>query len=54
MTKSVISLSDTPNGQQCGLHDNDDNGMRNVESSAVQGAFETTRPVSRNISPSLA
>ena len=39
MTKSVISLSDTPNGQQCGLHDNDDNGMRNVESSAVQGAF---------------
>ena len=54
MTKSVISLSDTPNGQQCGLHDNDDNGVRNVESSAVQGAFETTRSVSRNISPSLA
>ena len=53
MTKSVISLSDTPNGQQCGLHDNDDNSVRN-ESSAVQGAFETTRPVSRNISPSLA
>ena len=48
MTKSVTSWSDTPNGQQCGLHDNDDNGVRN-ESSAVQDAFETTRPVSRNI-----
>ena len=54
VTKSVTSWSGTPNGQQCGLHDNDDNGMSNVESSAVQGAFETTRPVSRNISPSLA
>ena len=54
MTKSVISWPDTPNNQQCGMYDNDDNGVRNVESSAVQGAFETKRPVSRNISPSLA
>ena len=44
VTKSVTSWSGTPNGQQCGLHDNDDNGMR-----AVQDAFETTCPVSRNI-----
>ena len=49
MTKSVTSWSDTPNVlQQCGLHDNDDNGVRD-ESGAVQDAFETTRPVSRNI-----
>ena len=47
LTKSVTSWSDTPNGQQCGLHDNDDNGVRN-EPSAVQDAFETC-PVSRNI-----
>ena len=48
MTKTVTSWSGTPNGQQCGLHDNDDNGVRD-ESGAVQDAFETTRPVSRNI-----
>ena len=41
VTKSVTSWSGTPNGQQCGLHDNDDNGVR-----AVQDAFETTCPVS--------
>ena len=48
MTKSVTSWSGTPYGQQCGLHDNGDNGVRN-EPSAVQDAFETTCPVSRNI-----
>ena len=48
MTKSVISWPDTPNKQQCGMYDNDDNGVRN-DSSAVQDAFGTTRPVSRNI-----
>ena len=53
VTKSVTSWSGTPNGQQCGLHDNDDNdnddnGLRNGPS-AVQDAFETTCPVSRNI-----
>ena len=48
MTKSVTTWSDAPNGQQCGLHDNGDNGVRN-EFTAVQDAFETTCPVSRNI-----
>ena len=51
VTKPVTSWSDTPNGQQCGLHDNDDNGVRN-EPSAVQDAFETC-PVSTETSPSL-
>ena len=41
VTKSVISWSGTHNGQQCGLHDNDDNGVR-----AVQDAFVTTCPAS--------
>ena len=48
MTKSVTTWSDAPNGQQCGLHDNGDNGVRN-EFTAVQDAFGTTCPVSRNI-----
>ena len=48
VTKSVTTWSDAPNGQQCGLHDNGDNGVRN-ESTAVQDAFETTCAVSRNI-----
>ena len=48
MTKCVTTWSDAPNGQQCGLHDNGDNGVRN-EFTAVQDAFETTCPVSRNI-----
>ena len=48
MTKSVTTWSDAPNGQQCGLHDNGDNGVRN-EFTAVQDASETTCPVSRNI-----
>ena len=48
VTKSVTTWSDAPNCQQCGLHDNSDNGMRN-EFTAVQDAFETTCPVSRNI-----
>ena len=48
VTKSVTSWSDTPNGQQCRLHDDDDNGVCN-EPSAVQDASETTRPVSRKI-----
>ena len=48
MTKSVTTWSDAPNGQQCGLHDNGDNGVRN-EFTAVQDAFETTCSVSRNI-----
>ena len=45
VTKSVTTWSDAPNGQQCGLHDNNDNGVRN-ESTAVQDAFETTCSVS--------
>eukprot|EP00964_Phaeocystis_antarctica_P140901 scaffold105806_cov60-Phaeocystis_antarctica.AAC.3 len=32
LTKPVTSWSDTPNGQQCGLHDNYDNGVRNEPS----------------------
>ena len=48
VTKSVTTWSDAPNGQQCGLHDNGDNGVRN-EFIAVQDASEMTCPVSRNI-----
>ena len=43
-----VTKSDAPNGQQCGLHDNGDNGVRN-EFTGVQDAFETTCPVSLNI-----
>ena len=57
-SKSVLGWSDALNDQQCGVHDNDvsnnqqsglnDNGVRN-EFYAVQEAFETTCPVSRNL-----
>ena len=47
VTKSVTTWSDAP-GQQCGLHDDGDNGVRN-EFTAVLGPLEMTCPVSRNI-----
>ena len=59
MTKSVTTRSDTPNGQQCGLHDNGDNGVRNEFNNnqhdfiAVQETFEMTCSVSPHLNARL-